>query len=112
MDSLLPLCTRSTTSAAANSFSTEFSLPCFSQSRRLRNLAFVKKPRNFLVFASKDEPPKLDEWEQMELKFGKMLGEDPKLVLAKVTFFSLCFFGFRKFSDVFNGVVFLCHLSW
>ncbi|OVA09476.1 Ribosomal protein S1 [Macleaya cordata] len=39
---------------------------------------------NFLVFASKDDGPKLDHWDQMELKFGRMIGEDPKLTLAKV----------------------------
>lgn len=82
MDSL-PLCTTSSTSTA-NSFSTEFSLPCLPQSRRSRNLTFAKRPRNFLVFATKDEPPKLDQWDQTELKFGKMPGEDPKLTLAKM----------------------------
>lgn len=112
MDSLLPLCTISTTSTVANSFSTEFSVPRLSQSKRLRNLAFVKKPRNFLVFASKDErePPKLDEWEQMELKFGKMLGEDPKLILTKVTD-SFSFSWFENF-QFFNGVVFLWLPCW
>ncbi|KAL3655554.1 MLO-like protein 4 [Castilleja foliolosa] len=35
-----------------------------------------------MVLASKDES-KLDEWEQMELKFGRMIGEDLKITLAK-----------------------------
>ncbi|KAI3869785.1 hypothetical protein MKW98_030966 [Papaver atlanticum] len=43
---------------------------------------------NFLVYASSskddDKKPKLDHWDQMELKFGRMIGEDPKLTLAKV----------------------------
>ncbi|TKY60602.1 30S ribosomal protein S1 [Spatholobus suberectus] len=41
------------------------------------------------VFASrsqegKEEPPKLDSYDLMELKFGRLLGEDPKLTLAKI----------------------------
>ncbi|XP_010934713.1 uncharacterized protein [Elaeis guineensis] len=28
--------------------------------------------------------PELDKWDQMELKFGRLLGEDPKLTLAKI----------------------------
>lgn len=32
-----------------------------------------------------DLPP-LDEWDRMELEFGRFLGEDPKLSLAKVSF--------------------------
>ncbi|KAI3974342.1 hypothetical protein MKX01_031011 [Papaver californicum] len=45
---------------------------------------------NFLVYASSssskddDQKPKLDHWDQMEFKFGRMIGEDPKLTLAKV----------------------------
>lgn len=42
------------------------------------------KQRKFLVSASKKEEPKLNEWDQMELKFGRLLGEDPKLTLAKI----------------------------
>jgi hypothetical protein len=38
-----------------------------------------------LVLAAKEEgQPKLDQWDQMELKFGHLLGEDPKLTLAQV----------------------------
>ncbi|CAA3025320.1 uncharacterized protein LOC111398532 isoform X1 [Olea europaea subsp. europaea] len=43
----------------------------------------TRKPRKLLVFASKDES-KLDQWDQMELKFGRMLGEDPKITYAKI----------------------------
>ncbi|XP_057804190.1 uncharacterized protein LOC131019617 isoform X2 [Salvia miltiorrhiza] len=39
--------------------------------------------RKFWVSASKDEP-QLDEWDKMELKFGRMIGEDPKITLAKI----------------------------
>ncbi|XP_057764385.1 uncharacterized protein LOC130985422 isoform X2 [Salvia miltiorrhiza] len=42
-----------------------------------------RKPRKFWVSASKDEP-QLDEWDKMELKFGRMIGEDPKITLAKI----------------------------
>lgn len=43
-----------------------------------------KKGVSLLVRASGEEKIKLDKWEQMELKFGRLLGEDPKLTLAKV----------------------------
>ncbi|KAF3588746.1 hypothetical protein F2Q69_00026487 [Brassica cretica] len=42
------------------------------------------KHKRFVVSASKREEPKLSEWDQMELKFGRLLGEDPKLTLAKI----------------------------
>ncbi|WOK94859.1 hypothetical protein Cni_G03564 [Canna indica] len=34
--------------------------------------------------ASSKDGPELDKWDQMELKFGRLLGEDPKLTLAKI----------------------------
>jgi len=54
------------------------------------------------VFASQSrneeekESPKLDSYDLMELKFGRLIGEDPKLTLAKVSFssnsiFLICF---------------------
>ncbi|WCJ26231.1 Nucleic acid-binding OB-fold-like protein [Euphorbia peplus] len=48
----------------------------------VRRLGFRRKSK-FVVFAAQDEP-KFDQWDQMELKFGRMLGEDPKLTLAKI----------------------------
>ncbi|XVF51523.1 hypothetical protein PTKIN_Ptkin04bG0191700 [Pterospermum kingtungense] len=42
-----------------------------------------EKRVSFRVHAEK-EGPKLDKWDQMELKFGRLLGEDPKLTLAKI----------------------------
>ncbi|KAA8522382.1 hypothetical protein F0562_013257 [Nyssa sinensis] len=60
-------------------------IPSFSPTRRrrrTRNLSFPRKPK-FVVFSSKEEP-KLDRWDQIELKFGQLLGEDPKLTLAKI----------------------------
>ncbi|XP_058075890.1 uncharacterized protein LOC131224640 isoform X2 [Magnolia sinica] len=38
----------------------------------------------FLALASSGDDPKLDKWDQMELKFGQFIGEDPKLTLAKI----------------------------
>ncbi|KAK9020911.1 hypothetical protein V6N11_010923 [Hibiscus sabdariffa] len=38
---------------------------------------------SFRVFAEKQDP-KLDKWDQMELKFGRLIGEDPKLTIAKI----------------------------
>ncbi|KAF8032991.1 hypothetical protein BT93_D1781 [Corymbia citriodora subsp. variegata] len=37
-----------------------------------------------VLASSKEEEPKLSQWDQMELKFGRMLGEDPKLTMAKI----------------------------
>ncbi|KAK4844439.1 hypothetical protein QYF36_020263 [Acer negundo] len=49
-----------------------------------RNVYFSHQKLKFSVFAAKKEDPKFDQWDLMELKFGKMLGEDPKLTLAKI----------------------------
>ncbi|KAL3633059.1 hypothetical protein CASFOL_026043 [Castilleja foliolosa] len=46
-------------------------------------LSHAPKTEISYILASKDES-KLDEWEQMELKFGTMIGEDLKITLAKV----------------------------
>ncbi|XP_027183256.1 uncharacterized protein LOC113781505 isoform X3 [Coffea eugenioides] len=43
-----------------------------------------KNPEKFQSWQLKTSPPKLDPLDQMELKFGRMLGEDPKLTLAKI----------------------------
>lgn len=56
----------------------------FSPANKSRILSFSRtKPRNVIIFASQDEP-RLDEWDQTELKFGRMIGEDPKITLAKI----------------------------
>ncbi|KAL3647179.1 hypothetical protein CASFOL_008147 [Castilleja foliolosa] len=73
------------TSTTTNCFS---AIQFFSQPLRHAKSSTIlsfpyRKPRNLMVFASKDES-KLDEWEQMELKFGRMIGEDPKITLAKI----------------------------
>nr|XP_011463838.1 PREDICTED: uncharacterized protein LOC101304100 [Fragaria vesca subsp. vesca] len=63
--------------------------PFFTNRTRFPSLSrapipvFPPKNTNFIVYSSKDEP-KLDPLDQMELKFGRMIGEDPKLTLAKI----------------------------
>jgi hypothetical protein len=49
-----------------------------SGARRVRLVRAPPPPR-----AAEDLPP-LDKWDIMELDFGRFLGEDPKLTLAKV----------------------------
>ncbi|KAL1830096.1 hypothetical protein ACET3Z_008508 [Daucus carota] len=70
-----------TTSINTSDF--KFSSPIFSHPRRLSTLSLPFKSKRFALYASKDEPS-LNEWDQMELQFGKMIGEDPKLTLAKI----------------------------
>ncbi|KAK8520918.1 hypothetical protein V6N13_077050 [Hibiscus sabdariffa] len=71
--------------AATNAVPASFSikrflpLPSVSLSRVKRRSKRVP----LRVFAEKEEP-KLDKWDQMELKFGRLLGEDPKLTIAKI----------------------------
>ncbi|MED6216658.1 hypothetical protein PIB30_009544 [Stylosanthes scabra] len=67
-------------------------LPSFSSdsSRRRRPTPFTTpfplnpRPNSLRLFASHEEPPKLNSQDLMELKFGRLLGEDPKLTLAKI----------------------------
>ncbi|XWS38388.1 hypothetical protein CRYUN_Cryun19dG0126800 [Craigia yunnanensis] len=75
-------CAAATTAFAASFSVNKFLLfPSVSISRvRVKRRA---KMISFRVFAEKEEP-KLDKWDQMELKFGRLLGEDPKLTLAKI----------------------------
>ncbi|XP_050376146.1 uncharacterized protein LOC126793618 isoform X2 [Argentina anserina] len=62
--------------------------PFFTNRTRFPSLSRTPIPlfppkTNFIVLSSKDDP-KLDPLDQMELKFGRMIGEDPKLTLAKI----------------------------
>ncbi|KAL5174228.1 30S ribosomal protein S1 [Glycine soja] len=65
------------------------SKPWFSPDKTRRRRAISLNHR-VKVFASRSrnegekEPPKLDSHDLMELKFGRLLGEDPKLTLAKI----------------------------
>ncbi|KAE8055291.1 hypothetical protein FH972_012142 [Carpinus fangiana] len=57
----------------------------FRRRSRILSVITQNKRNRLVVFASKEgDPPKLDQWDQMELKFGHMMGEDPKLTLAKI----------------------------
>ncbi|KAE8657330.1 putative Pollen-specific protein SF3 [Hibiscus syriacus] len=67
--------------AGVASFSINKYLPFPSVS--LSRVKRRSKRVSFRVFAEKEEP-KLDKWDQMELKFGRLLGEDPKLTIAKI----------------------------
>ncbi|XP_052210581.1 uncharacterized protein LOC127813581 isoform X2 [Diospyros lotus] len=51
--------------------------------RMIRNVSLRSKPSQFVVSASREEP-QLDSWDRMELKFGQLIGEDPKLTIAKI----------------------------
>ncbi|XP_057977820.1 uncharacterized protein LOC131164558 isoform X2 [Malania oleifera] len=57
-------------------------LKLFSSTRRTKTLSFPRRSR--LTVSASKEDLKLDKWDQMELKFGRLLGEDPKLTLAKI----------------------------
>ncbi|KAI3522557.1 hypothetical protein L1887_00430 [Cichorium endivia] len=73
-----------TTTTTSNTSKFIFSIPCYKNRRIFRNLPFHhNRHRKFAIFAAKDED-KFDSWDQMELKFGKLIGEDPKLTLAKI----------------------------
>lgn len=85
-------------SSSASAASLAGNFPLFTSRvrvRRNRENLFVKQ-KKFLVSASKREEPKLNEWDQMELNFGRLLGEDPKLTLAKVRFRKKWFFEFLR----------------
>ncbi|KAJ4838496.1 hypothetical protein Tsubulata_012385 [Turnera subulata] len=48
-----------------------------------RELRFQRKTK-FVVLAAKEDELNLNQFEQMELKFGGLFGEDPQLTLAKI----------------------------
>ncbi|CAL5360043.1 unnamed protein product [Camellia sinensis] len=85
MDCLALATATTTTINTTNPFPIPFYTPSYTPiSITTPNVSFRRKPRKkFLVFASKDDP-KLDPSDQMELKFGRLIGEDPKLTLAKI----------------------------
>ncbi|KAK1408291.1 hypothetical protein QVD17_39941 [Tagetes erecta] len=73
-----------TTTATTNTSKFIFSIPCYKTPKIYKNLPFNhKRHRKFSSFAAKDEP-NFDSYDQMELKFGRLIGEDPKLTLAKI----------------------------
>jgi hypothetical protein len=64
-----------------------------------------------------DLPP-LDKWDMMELNFGRFLGEDPKLTLAKVlppplfSYFFLHFMSFRETASKAHKTAFFKKFGW
>lgn len=66
----------------------------WSSSRTRTPTRTVSLKQRVKVFASRSpneeekQSPKLDSYDLMELKFGRLMGEDPKLTLAKVSFSS------------------------
>ncbi|XP_041994498.1 uncharacterized protein LOC121744885 [Salvia splendens] len=80
MDSFTLSTTANSTSLSSIQF---FSQPVY-HAKKSGLLNFPgRKPKKFWVSASRDEP-QLDDWDRMELKFGRMIGEDPKITLAKI----------------------------
>ncbi|KAG5563166.1 hypothetical protein RHGRI_005801 [Rhododendron griersonianum] len=84
MDLGLPL---TTASATNNPTYIRFFLPSYctpTRSVRTSNVSFpLRKPSKLLVRASNDDP-QLDQNEQMDFEFGRLMGEDPNLTLAKI----------------------------
>ncbi|XP_056689957.1 uncharacterized protein [Spinacia oleracea] len=78
----------SLSSAPSPALSRPFLPPLLPFTRATRRVSFtLTNPKKFSVFASENDPTddnKLTQWDLMELKFGQMLGEDPKLTVAKI----------------------------
>ncbi|KAF5818964.1 putative nucleic acid-binding, RNA-binding domain, S1 [Helianthus annuus] len=73
-----------TTTATTNTSKFRFSIPCYKNPKIYKNLPFNhKRHRKFAAFAAKDDAS-FDSYDQMEIKFGRLIGEDPKLTLAKI----------------------------
>ncbi|KAI3501273.1 hypothetical protein L1887_29137 [Cichorium endivia] len=68
---------------ATFSNASKFTVPCYIDPKNCRKFPFPRiQQRNFVVFAAKDAN-KLGNWDQIELKLGKLIGEKPELTLAK-----------------------------
>ncbi|XP_076947431.1 uncharacterized protein LOC143619366 isoform X2 [Bidens hawaiensis] len=73
-----------TTTTTSTTSKFRFSIPCYKNPKFYTSLPFNhKRLRKFAAFAAKDEP-NFDSYDLMELKFGRLIGEDPKLTLAKI----------------------------
>ncbi|XP_047340977.1 uncharacterized protein LOC124944694 [Impatiens glandulifera] len=79
----LALVTAATTSSSIVGVAGVRPPSCISPLIRTKRISLRRNSCKFVVLASKDDS-KLDPWIQMELKFGQMLGEDPKLTMAKI----------------------------
>ncbi|KAJ1406032.1 S1 domain [Sesbania bispinosa] len=67
-------------------FTTRTHLPLFSSDRRTppRTVYLNQRTKVFASRSKEEEEPQFDSYDLMELKFGRLLGEDPKLTLAKI----------------------------
>ncbi|CAI9261586.1 unnamed protein product [Lactuca saligna] len=69
---------------ATISSASKFTIPCYINPNNSRNLPFpLRQQKKFVIFAAKDDN-KLGNWGQIELKLGKLIGENPELALAKI----------------------------
>jgi hypothetical protein len=92
MDGPIALTSAATIASTSSFFTSGTRVHIFRRRSRVLSVITQNKRNRFVVFASKEgDPPKLDQWDQMELKFGHLMGEDPKLTLAKVSLLSLLF---------------------
>ncbi|KAM7256434.1 hypothetical protein ACFE04_012175 [Oxalis oulophora] len=55
----------------------------FPTSSTVSSVRLHRSTRKFAIFAAREDN-QFNEWELMDLKFGRLLGEDPKLTLAKI----------------------------
>ncbi|XP_071702790.1 uncharacterized protein [Rutidosis leptorrhynchoides] len=56
----------------------------FSFTKTYINFPFLdKQQKKFVLYCTKDEK-KIGNWDQMEMKFGKLIGQNPKLTLSKI----------------------------
>lgn len=85
MDGPIALTGAATIANTGSFFPSRARVHMFRRTSRVLSLRTLKKRNKLVVCASKEgDPPELDQWDQMELKFGHMIGEDPKLTLAKI----------------------------
>lgn len=100
----LPLTTKTSFLTATTHFPW---LPSSNRTTTTRRTVYLNQRKINKVFASsshsydEQKKPKLDNEDLMELKFGRLLGEDPKLTLAKVFFILLLNFNFAFFYECF-----------
>ncbi|KAJ0565073.1 putative S1 domain, nucleic acid-binding, RNA-binding domain, S1 [Helianthus annuus] len=74
------MCSITATTSNASYFG--FCTPCYINPKTCKNLTFsLKQQTKVVVFAANN---KLRNWDQMELKFDKLIHENPKLTLAKI----------------------------
>ncbi|XP_023772159.1 uncharacterized protein LOC111920822 [Lactuca sativa] len=69
---------------ATISSASKFTIPSYINPNNSRNLPFpLRQQKKLVIFAAQDDN-KLGNWGQIELKLGKLIGENPELALAKI----------------------------